>query len=197
MGTCYTAAVAISRFMRSRLKEFMPGLSVEPHIASEGSAFYLESNMDTTLVIVIAQSGTTVDTNVFVQKAKERGAMALAIANKREGDVTFLVDGTLYIGHGRDIEIAVPSTKTYTAQVLVGYILTSFFVSLLAKNSNEKELLKEDIETIRNSPSLVEDSLLALKAIKKDIDKLKNFKLLVQDGIIEYPEYGFNNITDK
>ena len=73
MGTCYTAAVAISMYMRSRLKLFIPNILVEPHIATEGSAFYLEPNMQDTLVIVIAQSGTTVDTNVYVQKAKERG----------------------------------------------------------------------------------------------------------------------------
>ena len=90
MGTCYTAAVAISMYMRSRLREFIPEVLVEPHIASEGSAFYLQANMQDTLVIVIAQSGTTVDTNVYVQMAKERGALSLAIANKREGDVTFI-----------------------------------------------------------------------------------------------------------
>ena len=79
---------AISMYMRARLKVFLPYILVEPHIATEGSAFYLKPNMQDTLVIVVAQSGTTVDTNVYVQMAKERGAMSLAIANKREGDVT-------------------------------------------------------------------------------------------------------------
>ena len=45
MGTCYTAAVAISMYMRARLKEFIPSILVEPHIASEGSAFYIQPNM--------------------------------------------------------------------------------------------------------------------------------------------------------
>ena len=44
---------------------------IEPHIASEGSGFYLDQNMTDTLVIVIAQSGTTVDTNIYVQMAKD------------------------------------------------------------------------------------------------------------------------------
>ena len=57
----------------------------------------------------------------------------IAIANKREGDVTFIVQGTLYIGEGRDIEIAVPSTKTYTAQVIVGYLLSLYFSSKITK----------------------------------------------------------------
>ena len=89
--------------------------------------------MSYTLVIVIAQSGTTVDTNVYVQMAKDRGAYSLAIANKREGDVTFIVSGTLY-WEGRDIEIAVPSTKTYTAQVALGYIPTTLRQTLQQKS---------------------------------------------------------------
>ena len=158
MGTCYTAAVAISMYMRARMKVFIPEIVVEPHVASEGSAFYLEPNMQDTLVIVIAQSGTTVDTNVYVQMAKERGAMSLAIANKREGDVTFIVDGTLYIGEGRDIEIAVPSTKTYTAQVILGYILTLYFSSNLLKTKEETQMFLDDLHDLRCSNDLISKS---------------------------------------
>ena len=167
MGTCYTAAVAISMYMRARLKMFMPDLLVEPHIATEGSGFYLKPNMSDTLVIVVAQSGTTVDTNVYVQMAKDRGAMTLAIANKREGDVTFIVDGTLYIGEGRDIEIAVPSTKTYTAQVILGYILSIFFSSQIAKNEEHINILKNDIINLKSSEILIKDSI---SKIENDAD---------------------------
>ena len=93
------------------------------------------------LVVVIAQSGTTIDSNIYAKMAKERGALSLAIANKREGDITFIVDGTLYLGEGRDIEISVPSTKTYTAQIVVGYILTLFLLS----KSASKKLIKDRV----------------------------------------------------
>ena len=170
MGTCYTAAVAISMFMRDRLKRAMPEMIIEPHIASEGSGFYLDQNMTDTLVIVIAQSGTTVDTNIYVQMAKDRGAMTLAIANKREGDVTFIVQGTLYIGEGRDIEIAVPSTKTYTAQVIVGYLLSLYFSSKITKNNTEKLLLLEDIKNLRLVPDLINNCFRAIE----DTDSIKD-----------------------
>lgn len=158
MGTCYTAAVAISMFMRASLNEILPGFIVEPHVASEGSAFYLKQDMKDTLVIVVAQSGTTVDTNVYVQMAKKRGACSLAIANKREGDVTFIVDGTLYIGEGRDIEVAVPSTKTYTAQVILGYVVTLFLITKLKCNSDQKKNFQKKLKLLRKSPLLIEHS---------------------------------------
>jgi glutamine---fructose-6-phosphate transaminase (isomerizing) len=174
MGTCYTAAVAISMYMRAKLKSYLPGVLIEPHIASEGSAFYLEPNMDDTLVIVIAQSGTTVDTNVYVQMAKERGAMSLAIANKREGDVTFIVDGTLYLGNGRDIEMAVPSTKTYTGQVILGYILSLYFFGLFAKTRVERDLFTKDLVELRESSKLIQNSLDVLN-FNDTFEKINNF----------------------
>ncbi|MDP3981647.1 MAG: SIS domain-containing protein, partial [Chlamydiota bacterium] len=174
MGTCYTAAAAIAMYMRSMLRYYCNDIQVEPHIASEGSAFYLKPNMNDTLVIVVAQSGTTIDTNVYVQMAKERGAMSLALANKREGDVTFIVDGTLYIGSGRDIEIAVPSTKTYTAQVILGYILTLYFCCRLAnKNMADQDRLGKHIESLRKIPELIEDTFLNLNQ-EKNLEAMRN-----------------------
>ena len=162
MGTCYTAAVAISMYMRAALKAIIPDILVEPHVASEGSAFYVEPDMQDTLVIVIAQSGTTVDTNVYVQMAKERGACSLAIANKREGDVTFIVDGTSYIGEGRDIEVAVPSTKTYTAQVALGYIVSVYLACNIAESEADKQRLLQDIKSLRCLVDLIEESFLVV-----------------------------------
>ena len=164
MGTCYTAAVAISMYMRDALKAIIPDILVEPHVASEGSAFYVEPDMQDTLVIVIAQSGTTVDTNVYVQMAKERGACSLAIANKREGDVTFIVDGTSYIGEGRDIEVAVPSTKTYTAQVALGYIVSAYLACNIAETESDKQRLLQDIKSLRCLVGLIEESFSVIDA---------------------------------
>ena len=170
MGTCYTAAAAIAMYMRHILRKYFNNIQIEPHIATEASAFYLKQHMDDTLVIAVAQSGTTIDTNVFVQKAKERGASSLAIANKREGDVTFLVDGTLYIGTGRDIEIAVPSTKTYTAQIILGYILTTYISSHLDHlNKNDIINISNEAEKIKKVPSVIDNTF-------NYIDKIQDLK---------------------
>lgn len=176
MGTCYTAAAAIAIYMRHMLRDYYEQIEVEPHIASEGSAFYLSNRMDDTLVIVIAQSGTTIDTNVFVQMAKDRGACSLAIANKREGDVTFLVDGTLYIGNGRDIEISVPSTKTYTAQVIVGYLLVVYFCSKARNHDqHQRNKLYNNIQLIQNIPDLIEKTFSQIN--NQDLISIINNKI--------------------
>ena len=77
MGTCYTAGVAISNYMREILNNINKEVIVETTIASEGSGFYLDPDMSDTLVIVIAQSGTTIDTNVYVKKLKKEGLYLL------------------------------------------------------------------------------------------------------------------------
>ena len=64
MGTCHTAAVSIAANMRNHpiIKQLQ--IRIVAHLASELSAFHLREDMSNTLVIAIAQSGTTIDTNV-------------------------------------------------------------------------------------------------------------------------------------
>ena len=140
MGTCYTAAITIAAIMSNHpaIRESL--IRVKAYLASELSAFHIRENMESTFLIAIAQSGTTIDTNVAVKMAKERGAYTLAILNKRQGDISYLVDTTLYLGNGRDIEIAVPSTKTYICHILVGYILTVFLGQEIKKHDNDDNL---------------------------------------------------------
>ena len=84
MGTCHSAAVAIAANMRKFLI-LKKSIRITAHVASELSAFHLRENMGNTLLIAIAQSGTTIDTNVAVKLVKARGAFTLAILNKRQG----------------------------------------------------------------------------------------------------------------
>ena len=123
MGSCYTAAVGISKYLSKLLihnRKF--GIKVQATVASEGSGFYLSKNMTDTIVVIVAQSGTTIDTNVYAKLAKIRGAYTIAIANKRDGDITYIVENCLYLGNGRDVELSVPSTKTYTCHLFLGFI---------------------------------------------------------------------------
>ena len=167
MGTCYTAGLSISNYMQKHFEKNNISLKVSPIIAAEGSAFKIENDMSNVLLIVIAQSGTTKDTNVFADIAKRRGASTISFLNKRGGDISYLVDNTFYIGDGRDIEMAVPSTKTYFAHIILGQIFTLYLINEIRNFSkfNNKEFLK-----IKKTSKLISETV---KKFKKT--KLENF----------------------
>jgi len=166
MGTCYTAALAISANMRNHPAIQQSKIIIRPLLASELSAFHIREDMKSTLLIGIAQSGTTIDTNVAVKMVKRRGAYTLAILNKRQGDISYLVDTTLYLGNGRDIEIAVPSTKTYICHILVGYILTKFFGQVIKNNKENDSVFNNELI---NLPQHITDTIENYNSINLEL----------------------------
>ncbi len=95
-----------------------------------------------TLVIVISQSGETADTLAALREAKKRGAKILAICNVLGSSIAREADGVIYTHAGP--EIAVASTKAYTAQLAILYLLTVYMAELKHHTKNEnKKLLKE------------------------------------------------------
>jgi len=149
MGSCYTAAVGISKYLSEKLKKLkIFDIKIQATVASEGSAFYLSKNMKDSIIVVLAQSGTTIDTNVFAKMAKERGAYTISIVNKRDGDITYIVENNLYLGNGRDVELSVPSTKTYTAHLFLGFIFSDKIISYIKKKS-QSEIFKTSKKIIK------------------------------------------------
>ena len=176
MGTCHTAAEAISGYMKEKLNKYQ-NIEVKALVSSEASAFYLEKNMKDTLIIAIAQSGTTKDTNVFIEMSNLRGATTLCLLNKRNGDISYLCDSTLYLGNGRDIEISVPSTKTYIAHIVLGYILTNYFLQKIYKfNSNNIKKIENEIKAIKKIPFVITKTLKNFNKFSKKINYKKIIK---------------------
>ncbi|MCU0540031.1 MAG: SIS domain-containing protein, partial [Desulfobacterales bacterium] len=124
-GTAGVAALACANILQHYLNS--PEIQVQALKASEFSGFTLSAagpaSMADALVVAISQSGTTTDTNRSVDMARERGAVTLAIVNRRDSDLTFKVDGVLYTSSGRDIEMSVASTKAFYAQITAGALL--------------------------------------------------------------------------
>ena len=98
-------------------------LRADAVVATEFSGFQLRDDMSDTLVVAISQSGTTTDTNRTSDLARARGAAVIAIVNRRNSDLVDKSDGVLYTSDGRDVEMAVPSTKAFYAQIAAGYLL--------------------------------------------------------------------------
>lgn len=84
-----------------------------------------------TLVIAVSQSGETADTLAAVAEAKKRGAKILAICNVLGSTLTREADTVIYTLAGPEIGVA--STKAYTAQLAVFYLLAIYLAR--AKNS--------------------------------------------------------------
>ena len=92
--------------------------------ATELSGFQMRPDMSDTLVVAISQSGTTTDTNRTVDLVRARGAIVVAIVNRRGSDLTDKADGVLYTSDGRDVEMSVASTKAFYAQIAAGVLLS-------------------------------------------------------------------------
>ena len=110
--------------------EKLTGIPVETALASE--LRYSDPLIDEhTLVIVISQSGETADTIAAMKECRARGARVLAIVNVVGSTVAKLADHTVYTWAGP--EIAVATTKGYTTQVTVLYMLAVFFGEKLGR----------------------------------------------------------------
>ncbi|MGQ0521499.1 MAG: SIS domain-containing protein [Actinomycetota bacterium] len=120
-GTAVVAGHSLAAALAEQLAG--AGITVDALPATELSGFGLDDDMGDTVVIAISQSGTTTDTNRTVDLVRARGAVVVAIVNRRDSDLVQRADGVLYTSDGRDVEMAVPSTKAFYAQVAAGFLL--------------------------------------------------------------------------
>jgi len=81
-----------------------------------------------TLVICISQSGTTADTIAAMREAKRLGARVLSIVNVVGSVIAAESDDVLYTWAGP--EIAVATTKAYSTQLAVTYLIALFLADL-------------------------------------------------------------------
>ena len=93
------------------------------------------------LVIVISQSGETADTKAALEEAKARGARVLSIVNVVGSAIAKASDDVIYTWAGP--EIAVATTKAYSTQLTVIYLIAAYMATLLKKLSHVRiRLLK-------------------------------------------------------
>ena len=92
--------------------------------------------VENTLVIVISQSGETADSLAALRVAKERGAKTLAIVNVIGSTIARESDHVLYTMAGP--EIAVATTKAYSAQLVAAYALAVHMASIRGQITDEE-----------------------------------------------------------
>ncbi|MFN8073798.1 MAG: SIS domain-containing protein [Kineosporiaceae bacterium] len=162
-GTAAVAASGVAHLIGSLL-DYGPRVSSVP--ASELSASRLPRDMSRTMIVAVSQSGTTTDTNRTVDLAHARGATVLAIVNRRQSDLVTKSDGVIYTGDGRDIEMAVASTKAFYAQIAAGMLLGLGLARAAGVLDRDRE--DEFLRTLLEIPGKLEeiqDSREAIAAI--------------------------------
>lgn len=140
-------------------KYILEGLSRIPVEVDMASEFRYRNPIlnENTLVIVISQSGETADTLAALREAKKMGARALGIVNVVGSSIAREADNVMYTWAGP--EIAVATTKAYSAQLTAMYLLAMKFAqargllpdSVIENMLGEMKALPAQIEMILNN----------------------------------------------
>ena len=114
------------------------------------------------LVLIISQSGETADTLAALRLAKERGIRTLAIVNVVGSSIAREADEVMYTWAGP--EIAVATTKAYSAQLICHYLLAIRFAKAKGLVDDAQELsyikdlekLPDQIELLLNNKEKIQ-----------------------------------------
>ncbi|MFH1353013.1 MAG: glutamine--fructose-6-phosphate transaminase (isomerizing) [bacterium] len=136
-----------------------------------------------TLVIAISQSGETADTLAAVREAKKK-AKIISICNVLGSSLTRETDFTIYTQAGPEISVA--STKAYTAQVMLIYILGLYLAGL--KNTLSGKFIRSAINMLREIPSKQKKIIRDSRNIKAIAEKHLHFGSFLYLGRnVNYP----------
>jgi glutamine---fructose-6-phosphate transaminase (isomerizing) len=126
-----------------------------------------------TAVLVISQSGETIDTLAAMREAQRKGARSLGIVNVVGSTIARESNGGVYIHAGPEIGVA--STKAFTSQVAVLALLT---LALGRQRAMSREAGIEVARELDRIPQKIEDILSrseAVRAIAQKYAKRDNF----------------------
>ncbi|MFA5144234.1 MAG: glutamine--fructose-6-phosphate transaminase (isomerizing) [Candidatus Omnitrophota bacterium] len=106
-----------------------------------------------TLVIIISQSGETADSLAALREARRKGARTLGICNVVGSSIAREADGVIYTHAGP--EIAVASTKAYTAQLAILYLVTLYLGRL--RRTITPGRFEKIIKEFKRAPALMNE----------------------------------------
>jgi glucosamine--fructose-6-phosphate aminotransferase (isomerizing) len=157
-GTSYHAGLIGKQFIENWAK-----IPVEVHIASEFS-YNMPLLSENPLFIFISQSGETADSRSVLVQIKELGHKALTITNVQGSTLSREADYTLLLHAGP--EIAVASTKAYTAQLAVLSILAA--VAAHGKGLSLEFDLTKELGIVANAMEVLCDQKEEMELIAKE-----------------------------
>ena len=151
--------------------ESLARLPVEVDLASEFR--YREPILEKdSLFIAISQSGETADTLAALREAKRQTITTAAIVNVTSSSIAREADAALYTYAGP--EIAVATTKAYSAQLVVLYLF-ALFLAKLRQNITQEEL-SAYLEELARLPEKIESLLSRQEPLRELAQKAANEK---------------------
>ncbi len=132
---------------------------------------------DETILIAVSQSGETADTLETIRKFKQNGAKIISICNVIGSSIPRESDHTIYTHAGPEISVA--STKAFTCQLTIFYLLSLFIGKIRGFLNDEK--FEEYLNDLESFPAKIKDVLKlagALEGIAPDFAKYGNFLYL-------------------
>ena len=165
-GTAYHAGL-VGKYVFEKLLR----LPVEVDVASEFR--YRDPLLgEDTLVIVISQSGETADTLAAMRLAKDKGCQVVAITNVVGSTVSREADRVIYTWAGP--EIAVASTKAYTTQLTVLYLI-ALQIAQTAGLISEEEIISYT-DALKNLPADVDRIIQKEGTIKEFAERISKWE---------------------
>ncbi|MEB6256631.1 glutamine--fructose-6-phosphate transaminase (isomerizing) [Mammaliicoccus sciuri] len=157
-GTSYHAGLVGKEYI-----EKWAGVPTEVHVASE-FVYNMPLLSEKPLFIFISQSGETADSRAVLVEAKRLGHKALTITNVPGSTLSREADHTLILHAGP--EIAVASTKAYTAQIAVLAILSQLVAN--AHNKNTGVDIIPELAKVTTAITAIVDDAPKMEQIAKD-----------------------------
>jgi glucosamine--fructose-6-phosphate aminotransferase (isomerizing) len=124
-----------------------------------------------TLVLAVSQSGETADTLAAVREARAKGARVIAICNVVGSSLAREADGILYTYAGQEIGVA--STKAYSAQLMMFYLLALKLAQV--RKTLTPKVSKELMGQLLRVPSLYREILKDMHHIQKVAEANSHF----------------------
>ncbi len=137
-----------------------------------------------TLAVVLTQSGETADTLVGMHRAKERGALTVAVTNVFASSAARDADGAIYLHAGPEIGVA--STKTLAAHMVSLCLLSLRLATVKGRISLERR--RELVTALRALPDQVRDLIEREKEIAQIAHRYSRYRNFMYFGRgLSYP----------
>ncbi len=166
-GTAFHAGLVLKYLLKT-----YTDLSVEADVGSEFRymPWDLSRDKDDSVAIVISQSGETADTIAAMRMLKSYDIPVIGIVNVVGSTIYRESDIPLVINAGP--EIAVASTKAYTNQLTVGYLLAMYIAKL--RGFIDRQFEQNFVSEIMSLPNVISTVLGVEEEIKEIASRIKD-----------------------